>query len=89
MQSSGQSDDARSERRQERALANQVNRAAAAVELSVDGLPPRYRVAVLNEALRNALDDCRWQEAEHLLLELLRVPPVGQPGHSVQFTHRG
>ena len=66
MQSSGQSDDARSERRQERALANQVNRVAAAVELSVDGLPMRYRVAVLNEALRNALDDCRRQEAEHL-----------------------
>jgi hypothetical protein len=45
-----------------RDIANQMQRAICAVELAVDALSPRDRLIVLNEALRNALDDRAMRE---------------------------
>jgi hypothetical protein len=47
--------DAARSRRLLRARANQMQRALAAVTLSIDGLAPRDRVIVLNQALNEAI----------------------------------
>ena len=49
-------------RRKLRGRCNQMERAVASVELSVDALPLRDRVIVLNSVLRDTLDD--WRQAE-------------------------
>jgi hypothetical protein len=49
----------RADRRRIDKLANEMQRAVAGVNLVCDGLPERSRVIVLNEALRDALDDLR------------------------------
>jgi len=53
----GYDSDAPAFRRKLRSRANQMLRAVSAVHLAVDGLPSRDRLIVLNEALRDALDD--------------------------------
>ena len=49
--------EASAERRRLRSRANQMQRAEAAVHLSVDALSPTDRLVVLNSCLRAALDD--------------------------------